>query len=100
MKEKLQVTGLEQDCSVRDESPGHGRDMRICLQNWVKHRRCLLSSGGLFFVLSCGASLEVFVPSSVCCLERYGGSALEWRGNEREGKVTLNSSSFSELCVN
>lgn len=22
-------------CSVRDESPGQGRDMRICLQNWV-----------------------------------------------------------------
>lgn len=22
-------------CSVRDESPGHGRDVRICLQNWV-----------------------------------------------------------------
>lgn len=90
---------------MRDESPEHGGDVRICLQNWVqvKHSRgcgCLLRSGGLFFLLSHGASLEVLVPSSVCCLEGHRGPALGWRRNGRERQVILNSSSFSELFVN
>lgn len=69
----------------------------------MKHRRgwgCLLSSGGLFFVLSCSASLEVLVPSSVCCLEGHRGSSLGWRRNGRERQVILNNSSFGELFVN
>lgn len=69
----------------------------------MKHRRAsgyLLRSAGLFFVLFCGASLEVLVPSSVCCLEGHRGSALGWRRNGRERQVIQISSSFSELFVN
>lgn len=52
-----------------------------------------------FFVLFCGASLEVLVPSSVC-LEGHRGSVLGWRRKGRERQVIQISSSFSELFVN